>query len=183
MRLPRLLGCLLIVSALAVPVEARGPTLSSMGSTIQLTATLDESLSLVAEMESVNFPLRPLAMAQPDHSLIIQTRWNLDESRACVVVSAYFSGSVQSAARAPAGSFSGSDVYVRVASGSASAFTSLSGTGDGRSVELLRQGLIAGVNDRASRSDALELKIDLTRMSRLPADDDYGVLTLAATAY
>jgi hypothetical protein len=179
-----------ILPALALPSWTRGsgPELSSRGTSVQLTATLDESLSLVTTTPLVQFRLRPRAVAQADRTVMVETRWNLDASRARVVVTAFF--------RDPAGALRcddqnaeaipGAEVHARVASGTARSFTSFAAETANRrpgSVELLRQELRPGVGNRGSRSDPLELEIDLSSVSRLESGDYRGDLTLMAEAY
>lgn len=163
-----------------------GPVLKSAATAVQLRAAVQERLSLVSDRQWVAFSLAPRRVAPGDRPVSLTTSWNLEPTRTAVVVSAFFedAGGALTATRSPAerDRIAPGDVWGRASMGP---FTSFSGAVSlsGHRMELFRQPLKPGVNDRASRTDELELEIDLTRRALLAAGAYQGELTLVAEAY
>lgn len=167
------------------------PALKSSAATVHLSATVDERLSVVSATPSVHFLLAPQTIAHADRPLAITTSWNLDPNRSEVVVRAFFSDPASALATqesaAAVDRISGSEVFARAATGTPRAFTSFATTGSSAGptggLEIFRQPLHPGVNDQDSRTDVVELQLDLRSRARLSAGHYDGVLTLVAQAY
>lgn len=182
-----LLSALLAVHS-PVVFAGSGPALKSSYATVHLNATVNESLSVVSAAPSVNFSLAPRSITRADEPLSITTSWNLDANRTAVVVSAFFSDPASAlsnrAGAAGVARISSSEILGRAATGTARSFTSFATTTGGKGgLEIFRQPLIPHVNDLDSRTDVLELQVDLRGHARLAAGHYEGVLTLVAQAY
>ena len=181
-------GKFVLLAALAAPaygVSAGGPPLKSTTVAVQLRATVSERLSLVSGTDLVGFSLRPRELARGDRPVIFTTSWNLERTRTAVVVSAYFEGDVALTAAGAAGNgarIAPDEVKGRADSGTYAALTGAV-RWPGVGMELFRQPLRPGVNDMSSRTDELELEVDLTRRALLASGQYEGVLTLVAEAY
>jgi hypothetical protein len=165
-----------------------GPALKSSTVGVNLVAVVNERLSLVPSISSVNFSVRPRAVTDASQPLALTTSWNLDSSRSGVVVWAYFSdpgGALAAADGAGNGRISAAEVLGRVKTGTPRLYTQFSGmaTPDGSGLEIFRQRLTPGVGHLSSRSDTIEMRIDLTDQPRIVAGPYEGDLTLVAQAY
>jgi hypothetical protein len=181
---PVLMAVLLLAG---VPVVGgSGPALKSSVTSVQLRATVQERLSLVAQTPLVGFGLQAHRVARADRPISFITSWNLDPTRTAVVVSAFYQdaggaqtamGSDRTAEPTPS-----AEVWGRGSGGTFVPFSAMAGW-PGAGMEVFRQQVRPRVNDMASRTDDLELQIDLTRKKMLASGSYEGVLTLVAEAY
>ena len=182
--------CVLLSAASPAAFGGSGPAVKSSYATVYLNATLNERLSVVSATPSVSFSLEPQSVNLADRPITITTSWNLNADRTAVEVSAFFDdpASALAAQGNPVEArISSAEIFGRTAAGTPRSFTPFlsmvtNGTPHG-GLEIFRQELTPGVNDFASRTDAVELKIDLTSLPRLAAGHYQGVLTLVAQAY
>jgi hypothetical protein len=176
-----------MVAAVTQGVAAgSGPVLKSNAAAVQLRAAVQERLSLVSGTPLVEFPVQQHRwLARGDRPVSFTTSWNLERTRTAVVVSAFFEdakGALKAiGSSAEAEPIASEDVWGRASTGTFTPF-SAAVSWPGRGIELFRQPLNPGVNDMASRTDELELEIDLTRRALLVGNYE-GVLTLVAEAY
>jgi len=167
--------------------------LNSNTATVTLQATLGESLTVTAAPTSgtnVTFALVSGGTATGSAPVAMTTSWVMKSSRASVTMTGYFTSATQ--ALAGTGSSPSyiptSEILGQVTTGaptSFTAFTQTPGTGAlgtaGASLVLFTQA-ISGTNRASSRSDNLNLEINLTSQPQLPADTYTGTLNLQAQA-
>jgi hypothetical protein len=189
MRFGKTLLCALLATPPAI-FAGTGPALYSSTASVALNATMNESLSVVTATPSVTFELQPQAVIAGNQPVMITTSWNLNASRTKVVLNAFFSD--------PANALTASDgngdiripsveIFGRSATGVLTTYTAFarptpSGPSNG-GFEVFSQSLTAGVNDLGSRTDSVELQIDLRNHPRLSAGRYHGVLTLIAQVF
>ena len=188
-RLPGKLVLALGILAIALP-PAFGQ-LNSNTASVTLNATLSESLTVAATPSAVNFTLASGGTATGDNPVAITTSWVLNSSRSTVTLTGYFTNAnaalTNGAATNPA-NIPTSEVLGKVSTGSPTSYTaftqapSTGGLGNaGASLELFTQA-ITSTNVASSRSDNLDLEIDLTHQTQLPAGTYSGTLNLQAQA-
>lgn len=167
--------------------------LNSNTATVTLQATLNESLTVTAAPTSgtnVTFALVSGGTATGSAPVAMTTSWVMKGSRASVTMTGYFTSATQ--ALAGTGSSPSyiptSEILGQVTTGaptSFTAFTQTPGTGAlgtaGASLVLFTQ-TVNGSNRSSSRSDNLNLEINLTSQPQLPADTYTGTLNLQAQA-
>lgn len=186
-------GKTLLCALLAIPVAVfagTGPTLHSSTASVVLNATMNESLTVVTATPSVTFELQPLAVIAGNQPVMITTSWNLNSSRTRVVLDAFFSDSANALTTSDGNGdikISSAEIYGRSATGTLTTYTAFARpTPNGPSnggFEIFSQALTAGVNDLGSRTDSVELHIDLRNHPRLSAGHYQGVLTLIAQVF
>ena len=182
---------LITVLVAVVPGAFAGsrPALKSSTVAVQLRAVVQERLSLVSATQGVVFSLSPERVARGDRPISFTTSWNLDATRTSVVVSAFFEDATGAltalGSTNPADRVATADVWGRSTTGTPTEFAPFSSAvrWPGCGMEVFRQQLRPHVNDMFSRTDELELEIDLTRRASLPLGSYEGELTLVAEAY
>ncbi len=177
------------VVALATPA-AFCQSLNSNTATVALTATLNESLTVAATPNAVTFALVSGGTATGSAPVAMTTSWIMKGSRSTVTLTGYFSSATSAligSASSPA-SIPTSEVLGQVTTGTPTTMTAFtqSPTGSalgvaGASLVLLTQA-ITGTNRASSRTDNLNLKINLASQQQLPADTYTGTLNLQAQA-
>lgn len=173
--------------ALVSPAALLGQAQTSNTSTVALTATLPESLSISADYSSVNFNLISGAAATGSTPVTIKTSWILKNSRQNVRLTGSFASATAALTDggSPAVNIPTSEVFGQVGSGSFNAFTQgpdAGGVGTaGASLNLLTQPITSS-NYNSSAQTVLNLKIDLTSQPQLPAGTYTGTLNLQADA-
>ncbi|MBV8674445.1 MAG: hypothetical protein JOZ33_13510 [Acidobacteriaceae bacterium] len=180
--------------ATAVLIIASSPAafcqLNSNTATISLSATLGESLSISATPTATSFALVAGGTAQASAPVAITQTWVLNASRASVTLVGWFANAAQ--ALTSGGSspvyIPTSEVLGQVTTGSPTAFTAFTatpGTGQpgvtGASL-VLTTTAITNANRNSSRTDNLNLEINLTSQPQLPAGTYTGTLNLQAQA-
>jgi len=175
----------LLFAAVLLPLQLQAQVLST-ASSAGLSANLPESLSVsLTGGTPVNFGnLTALGVTPASTPVSIQTVWVLSPSRGTVRLVGYFD--TTSALTDGAGNnIASSNVKGRVTSGTPTSFTaftqSITGIGTaGASLELFSEA-ISGTNKNKTRTDSLDLEIDLTG-TQLPAGSYTGTLRIQAIA-
>jgi hypothetical protein len=163
-----------------------GQALNSATATVNLTASLGETLTVAATPGTVNFALVNNGIAPGSAPVVITTSWVLGVGRANVVLDAYFASTAAALttggatpANIPTSAVLGEDLL-----GTPTTFTPFTGTGvvgtAGAGLEIFTQPLTA-LNRAAVRVDNLLLEINTTGLV-LPAASYTGTLTLQAQA-
>ena len=181
------LSMLLVAVALLLPAIASAQVLTGVQN-VSLNATLGESLSItLTGATSVSFNLVTAGVASGSAPVAVQTSWVLQPSRTAVKLVGYFdSTSALTNAGPPAASIDVANVFGQVTTGSPTIFTAftqtVAGIGTaGASLELFSE-TITGVNKNKTRTDSLNLQIDLTSTPQQPAGDYTGTLRIRAIA-
>ena len=177
--------CALGLSFVCVPASF-SQALNSNTASVSLTATLGESLTISATPSAVNFALVSGGVAAGSAPVAITTTWVLGSGRANVVMDAYFSSSAAlTFAGPPAATIPTSAVLGQVTTGTPTTFTAFTQTGvlgpAGAGLTLFTQSL-SSTNRASTRTDNLNLEIDLSSVPQLPSATYTGTLTLQAQA-
>jgi hypothetical protein len=161
--------------------------LNSNSSTVTLNASLLESLTISASPATVNFSLVSGAAATGSAPVAIQTTWLLLPTRANVKLFAWFAtpaAALTDGATTP-NNIPSSEVFGQVTSGTPTSFTAFTQSntlGAANGGLLLFTQALSALNRAATRSDNLNLKIDLTSQPQLPAGTFTGTLNIQAQA-
>jgi hypothetical protein len=161
--------------------------LNSNTATVSLTATLGESLTVAATPTAVTFPLVSGGTATGNVPVAITTTWILSGSRANVVLAGYFTSATAALSNAgpPVVNIPTSSVLGQVTTGTPTTFTAFTQTAllgpAGAGLTLFTQALSA-TNRASTRTDNLNLQINLTGQPQLPAGVYTGTLNLQAQA-
>jgi hypothetical protein len=163
---------------------------NSNAATVTLTANLAESLTIAATPSNVSFTLVAGSTANGSAPVAITTTWVLNGNRSTVTLTGWFS----SAAQALAGTGSTpayiptSEILGQVTTGTPTSYTAFTQTTSGGALGVSGASLvlftnsITSSNRSATRSDNLNLQINLTSQPQLPADTYTGTLNLQAQA-
>lgn len=182
-----LLGSLSALAIFLLASPAAFSQLNSSTATVALTATLGETLTIAATPNAVNFALVSGGVATGSAPVVITTSWILSSGRANVVLDAYFSSPTAALTFAgpPVSNIPSSAVLGQVTTGTPTTFTPFTQTAAlgtaGAGLTLFTQAL-SSTNRASSRSDSLNLEIDLTSLPQLAAATYTGTLTLQAQA-
>ena len=154
--------------------------LNSNSATVNLTATLPESLTISATPASVNFTLAASGTAAGSAQISVTTAWALLATRSSVTLYAFASSATAaltdgSGHNIPAANLTGSPN-----GGAFSSFTGNSPFGTGTSLTIFTQAITTS-NLNTTRTDTLNLNINTTGLS-LPVATYTGVLTIRAQA-
>ena len=156
---------------------------------VTLNASLTESLTVtVTGGSTVNFNLVAGTAAPGDIPVTIQTVWVLRPNRAAVSLVGYFDtpASALRDAGPPVADIAAANVKGRVGTGTPTSFTAftqnaIGGVGTaGASLELFTESVL-GNNKNKTRTDNLDLEIDLTGTDQ-PAGTYTGILHIQAVA-
>ena len=161
--------------------------LNSNSSTVTLNATLGEALSISATPSTVTFTLVGGGVANGSSAVAITTNWLLLPTRANLVLDGYFSSSTAALTdgRTTPDNIPTSAVFGQVTTGSPTTYTAFTQTaalgpaGAGLTLFSLPLTLL---NIVGTRTDNLNLRIDLSGQPLLPAGSYTGTLTLQAQA-
>lgn len=184
MDIRKLLWCPVIAIVMLLSGPAAHAQLNSATTSVSLSATLAESLSVTANPSSVNFTLLPSGSSSGNASVSIVTTWVLRTTRTTVKTYAYFASSTAALTDGgtPANNIASSDVYGSVNSGTNTAFTGTSPFAAGSSLTVFSLTIAAGnANRNSSHTDTLGLTIDTTG-DNLPAATYTGTLVIQAQA-
>lgn len=163
---------------------------NSNASTVTLTATLSESLTISATPSAVTFTLVQGGTANSSAPVAITSNWVLNGARTSVTLTGWFS----SAAQAMAGTGSTpqyiptSEIYGQVTTGAPTTFTAFTQTTTGGALGVSGASLvlftdaITNTNRYVNRTDNLNLQINLATQPQLAADTYTGTLNLQAQA-
>jgi hypothetical protein len=184
MRFGRLVIRLLALSAV---VAFRARELSAQAQVISLAATAPSQLSVTIQSGAVQLLAGVTDNAVNDFPspVVIQTAWNLNPGQTNTVnLVAYFTTPTQ-ALVGGATQIPSSRILGRMVTGTPTTFTAITqngvgGVGSAGGSLLLFSLNIDGSNKNASRSDNLDLRLDLVGLPALPAGSYSGVLNLRA---
>ena len=175
----------LVVAAFGATASADAQTLSNIGN-INLNAAAPQTLTVnVTSGSTVNFALAQGAAAAGDVSPAISTAWNLNPGlTGAVTLFGYFNTPSQALTD---GVYDIASTYVqgRMTTGSVATFTSFTQTnavGPANGSLLLFTEAVTGANKIKTRSDNLDLQIDLTTSPTVPASTYTGTLRIQARA-
>jgi len=171
---------LLAVSLVVFPFRASAQVLSNVGN-VTLSGSVQEFISVSPGVATVNFALLPGAIVDGAPTVPITTSWNLKPGGGLTLtLYAYFDFST--AALTGPNNIPSADVLGRVSPGAFTAFTQ-AGPVAGASLLLFTQA-ISGTNKVDSRTDNLDVRIDLTGPAEtlLPAGDYTGTMRIRAQA-
>ena len=177
---------ILVAAALLalVPAVASAQVLSNIGN-VNLAASLAQTLTItVTGGSSVNFTLTNGSPANGDVPAVIQTSWNLNPGQTgAVSLYGYFDTPAQALADGT-NYITSSLVEGQMSTGTPTSYTAFTQTGPvgpaGGSLALFSES-ITGVNKIKTRTDNLDLRVNLTGQT-LPAGSYSGVLRLQARA-
>ncbi len=155
---------------------------------VTLNARLAETLTVtLTGVSLVNFTLVPGGVAPGDSSVAIQTSWVLRPNRGSVTLVGYFdTANALTDLGPPVANIDVANVFGRVATGTPTSFAAFTQTVPGigtagASLELFNE-TILGNNKTKTRTDNLDLQIDLTTVPQQPAGDYTGTLRIQAVA-
>jgi len=161
-------------------VPSASAQLNSNSSTVNLNATLPESLTVAATPTTVNFTLAASGTAAGSSQVSITTAWALLGTRSSVSLYAFCSSSTAALTNGSGGNIPSANVSGSANSGAFSAFSGNSPFGTGTSLTIFTQSITSG-NLNTVRTDTLDLNISTTGLS-LPVGTYTGVLTIRAQA-
>ena len=172
------------VLTLAVPTLASAQTLSGIQSA-SLSASLAQSLSIsITSGSSVNFTLAANAAANGDVPVVVSSTWNLNPGQTGAISLYGYFDVPASALTDGSNNIPTSWVEGRVTTGTPTSYTAFTQTNPvgpaGGSLALFSEA-ITGANKIKTRSDNLDLRINLTGQT-LPASSYTGTLRLQARA-
>lgn len=161
--------------------------LNSNSSTVTLNATLAETLTIAATPASVNFALVQGGTATASAPVQIVSNWLLGPGRATVKLYAWFttpSAALTDGAATP-DTIPSSEVLGQVTTGTPTtytAFTQSNTLGSASGGLLLYTQALSATNRAATRTDNLNLQINLASQAQLPAGSYTGILNIQAQA-
>lgn len=176
------LVCLVVGMA---PGAVSAQVLSNVGN-VNLSAVLAQSITVsVTSGSSVNFTLAENAPAGGDVPAVIQTSWNLNPGQTgSVSLFGYFNTPAQALTDGGGNNIPSSWVEGQMTTGSPTTYTAFTQTNPvgpaGGSLALYTE-VITGLNKIKTRTDNLDLRVNLTGQT-LPAGTYTGVLRLQARA-
>jgi hypothetical protein len=178
------LSLLLVLTMLVIPQE--GVTqLNSSVSSVALTATLLESLTVVAAPSAVAFTLASGSTTAGSTAVSVTTVWTLGITRTNVNLYTSFASSTAALTDGSGDDIPSANVLGQMTTGLPTTFTAFTQTGPfggaGASLELFSQS-ISVTNLTSTRTDNLNLEIDLTSLPNLPAGVYTGTLNIQAQA-
>lgn len=147
-----------------LPPAAQAQSLLSTPVNVTLNAALAETLSVsVTGVNPVSFTLVPGGIANGSGTVGIQTSWVLKPGKTTVTLVGYFDTTNALTDAATAATIASANVLGQVNAGGYAAFTqSVAGIGTpGASLQLFSEGITGG-NKSKTRTDSLDLEIDLT---------------------
>jgi hypothetical protein len=184
-KITRSLVLALGVIIIASPAAFCAP-LNSNSSSVALTATLAESLTISATPSAVSFPLISGGTATGSAPVAITTTWVLSGARASVTLTGWFANSAQALTNGGTVYIPSSEVLGQVTTGAPTAFTAFTQSPTGLGVAgaslVLFTNAITSTNYSANRTDNLNLEINLATQPQLPAGVYTGTLNLQAQA-
>jgi len=183
-----IVALMIAVVVMIAPSVAAAQINSNVG-TIQLNATLNESLTVTVNSGSlVNFTLAPnTAVNGGSTTSSITTKWTLKPGRTAVAVWAYFGSSTAALVHQTAGNTTDiPSAAVGIQVGGAGAFNPLSNVSPfnaaASGLQIGPSISITGLNKNSSRTDTLAYNIDTTVVPQLQSDTYIGTLNIEAQA-
>jgi hypothetical protein len=179
-------GLVIAVALVALaPVAAHAQVLSNIAN-VNMSATMNQYITVaVTSGSTVNFALAADGIAAGDVPAVVQTNWNLNPGLiGAVSLYGYFDTPAQALTQGGGDDIASSLVEGRVTTGTPTTFTAFTQTNPvgpaGGSLALFSTA-IAGPNKVGTRTDNLDLQINLTGTT-VPAGTYSGVLRLQARA-
>ena len=178
-------GILALAVSAGVSTTASAQAISNIGN-VNLNAVLPQSVTVtVTSGSSVNFALTENAATNGDVPTVIQTNWNVNPGLVgSVSLYGYFDVPAQALTDGVGNDIPTSWVEGQMATGTPTtytAFTQTNPSGPAGGSLILFTSAITGLNKVSSRTDNLDLRINLTGQT-LPASTYTGVLHLQARA-
>jgi len=175
------LGCGLLLAAPVAHAQLNSNTVS-----VTLNAVLSESLTVAATPSTVSFTLVAGGTATGSAPVAITTTWVMASGRANVVLDGYFSSTTAAlSGGSPTVNIPTSEVYGQMTTGTPTSYTAFTQSGvvgtASAGLTLFTQALSAS-NRSATRTDNLNLEINLSTQAQLPAATYTGTLILQAQA-
>jgi hypothetical protein len=153
---------------------------NSNSATVNLTATLPESLTISASPTSVNFTLASSGTAAGSAQVSITTAWALLATRSSLTLYAFCSSPTAALTDGSGNNIPAANLTGSPNGGAFSSFTANGPFGTGTSLAIFTQAITTG-NLNSTRTDTLNLNINTTGLS-LPVGTYTGVLTIRAQA-
>ena len=147
---------------------------------VNLAATLNTSLTVVAAPNTVNFALVPNGMANGSVPITVTTIWSLRPNVGDVTVFAYFATPGAALSNGTGANIASSRVNGSANGGPFTAFTGNSPFAVGSSITVATWRIL-GNNRNGNRQDTLSLQINTTGLT-LPAGTYTGVFSIQAQA-
>jgi hypothetical protein len=164
---------------------ASAQVLNSAAQTINLSATLNESLTVSLSGNSVTFPLTAGSTTNPGSTgITATTSWILKPTRTAVTVDAYFADATAALTDGGGNNIPSSAFKIADNGGASNALTSTVAFGAANGGLRLRNTTINGTNKVSSATDAMAFNIDLSggTLPTLPAGTYSGTLNIQAQA-
>jgi hypothetical protein len=160
--------------------------LNSNTATVTLNATLAETLTVAATPATVSFALVAGGTASGSAPVTITTSWVLASGRANVVLDGYFSSATAAlSGGTPTVNIPTSEILGQMTTGTPTTYTAFTQSGvvgtAGAGLTLFTQALSSS-NRSSTRTDNLNLEINLASQTQLPAATYTGTLILQAQA-
>jgi hypothetical protein len=172
-----------VVLCVLIPSVSRAQVLSNAG-TVNLNATMAQALSLsITSGSTVNFTLVNGGTADGNVPVVVQTSWNLNPLVVgTVTLYGYFSTPTQALGDGTGNYITSAAVRGRMTTGTPVTylpFTQTNVVGPAAGSLLLYSEVVTALNAVKTRTDNLDLRIDLTALT-IPAGTYTGVLTVQA---
>jgi len=164
---------------------AEGQVINSGAQSINLSATLNESLTLSLSANSVTFALTAGSPSNPGSTgITATTSWVLNPGRTTVGVYAYFANAAAALTDggSPANNIPTSAFFISDNGTSLTAVTGTAPFGAANAGLQLASVTINGGNKSSSRTDLMTFNISLISLPQLPAGTYTGTLTIQAQA-
>jgi hypothetical protein len=171
------LGLIAALFFLASPVF---PQANSNAAGVNLTARLDNRLTVVASPGLVNFVLLPSGISNGSTPVTVRTIWQLPQLIGIVTTYAYFSSAPAALTNGTGGQIPSSRVFASNNGGPYQAFTANSPFAAGSSI-MVRRTFIIFFNRSGSTTNTLNLRIDTTGLGLSPGFYS-GVMNVQAVA-
>jgi hypothetical protein len=153
---------------------------NSNSATVNLTATLPESLTISASPTNVNFTLASSGTAAGSAQISVTTAWALLATRSSLTLYAFCASPTAALTDGSGNNIPAANLTGSPNGGAFSSFTANSSFGTGTSLAIFTQAITTG-NLNSTRTDTLNLNINTTGLS-LPVGTYTGVLTIRAQA-
>ena len=182
----RLCGLRTFAIAFALTLPVRGQSMRVAPTRLRPQATTGDALSLTASPSAVSFTLQHGATAAGSAGVVITTSYAGIALFFSLNLYGYFASSAAAlSGGTPVAYIPSSCVLGQVSTGSPTTYTAFTSTGPfgggGASLQLYANGPAIAVN--GSRTDTLNLEINLASLPQLPAATYTGIITLEAQAF
>jgi hypothetical protein len=171
----------LMKQAWVAVAPASNAQLNSNQATVNLNATLGESLTVAAAPGTVNFNLPASGIAPGSAPVVINTAWVLSPARGSVSVYAYLSSVAAALTDGAGNNIACARVSGAVGVGPMTPFTGASPFSGATAITVVPALVITNANRNSARVDNVALQIDTTGLG-LPSGIYTGVMTIRAQA-